>query len=132
MAENPLVFLIGTPPRPNDEGDIFRIRRDEALSGNGDGILWVEFGVDDGVETLEWTRETIDWFQVAKANPSFPHRVNKTAIRRLVKNLGSDDSSWWHLAVGGPRIVAPLSGFDQTGPVDSPSVCHLIPGDLAG
>ena len=93
VAENPLVFLIGTPPRPNDEGDIFRIRRDEALSGNGDGILWVEFGVDDGVETLEWTRETIDWFQVAKANPSFPHRVNKTAIRRLVKNLGSDSAS---------------------------------------
>src|SRR5690606_14404178 len=33
----------------------------------------------------------IDWGQVAKANPSYPHRTGKTAILRMQKLLGSDE-----------------------------------------
>lgn len=83
-AANGLVIMIGTPPRPKDPGDVFRSRREDALAGDGD-TLYVEFSADQNAKI-------IDWNQLAKANPSFPHRTSKTAILRMQKLLGSDDN----------------------------------------
>lgn len=83
-AKNGLVIMMGTPPRPKDPGEVFQSRRDDALSGDED-TLYVEFSADKGAKI-------IDWKQLAKANPSFPHRTSKTAILRMQKLLGSDDN----------------------------------------
>lgn len=84
-APNGLVFLMGTPPRPGkDPGEVFSSRRSDALDGDEDTAL-VEFSADPGARV-------IDWDQLAKANPSFPKRTNKTAILRMQKLLGSDDN----------------------------------------
>lgn len=82
-APNGLVVLMGTPPRPKDQGEVFTSRRQDALDGDPD-TLFVEFSADEDAD-LD------DWDQVAKANPSFPHRTDRTAIRRMRKLLGSDE-----------------------------------------
>lgn len=83
-APNGLVLMMGTPPRPRDPGGVFAARRADALAGDQD-TLYVEFSADRGA-SLD------DWAQLEKANPSFPHRTTKTAVLRMRKLLGSDDS----------------------------------------
>ena len=82
-APNGLVIMMGTPPRPTDIGEVFTARRQDALDGDPD-TLYIELSADPGAKI-------IDWDQVAKANPSFPHRTGKTAILRMQKLLGSDE-----------------------------------------
>lgn len=82
-APNGLVIMMGTPPRPTDNGEVFTARRKDALEGDPD-TLYIELSADKGAKI-------IDWDQVAKANPSYPHRTSKTAILRMQKLLGSDE-----------------------------------------
>lgn len=83
-APNPLFFIIGTPPRPTDSGEVFRRRRTEALSGTAEDMLFVEFSAG-----RDAPRDRIDWAQVARANPSFPTHTPRAAILRIWKNLGA-------------------------------------------
>lgn len=82
-APNGLVIMMGTPPRPTDNGDVFAARRKDALDGDPD-TLYIELSADEGAKI-------IDWEQVAKANPSYPHRTGRAAILRMQKLLGSDE-----------------------------------------
>ena len=84
-APNGLVLLMGTPPRPGDPGEVFTNRREAALSGDDEDILYVEMSADRDANPDD--RE-----QWKKANPSFPHRTSETAILRMRKLLGSVDS----------------------------------------
>lgn len=83
-AWNPQVILMGTPPKPSDASEVFAGLRSEALEGKSEGTLWVEFGADPDCD-LD------DWEAVARANPSFPLRTSKRAIRRLRKLLANDE-----------------------------------------
>ena len=92
QAPNPLIFLMGTPPRPTDVGEVFSRARREALSGESDDQMYLEFSADPDVSTVGWKgdRARVDWAQVGKANPSFPHRTPRTAVLRMLKHLGDD------------------------------------------
>jgi hypothetical protein len=79
-APNPLILLTGTPPRPVDPGEVFTSARMEALSGESEGVLYIEFSADPDADISD--RE-----QWAKANPSYPERTNARAILRMRKNL---------------------------------------------
>lgn len=83
-AKNGLVLMMGTPPRVKDPGEAFGARREDALAGDPDTVF-VEFSADRG-------SKIIDWDQLAKANPSYPHRTSRTAILRMQKLLGSEDN----------------------------------------
>ena len=72
---NPLVLMTGTPPRPSDAGEVFAMHRQDALDGEAEGTLYVEFSADDGASPD-------DRAQLRKANPSYPHRTGERAIRR--------------------------------------------------
>lgn len=85
QADNPLIFLMGTPPRPIDPGEVFKARRREALSGDDEDVMYVEFSADRDAD-LD------DRKQWAIANPSFPRRTPETAILRMKKMLGGDGS----------------------------------------
>lgn len=80
---NPLVFFIGTPPKPTDPADVFMNMRHEALSGESGDYLYVEFSADEDADPND--RE-----QWAKANPSYPHRTPARAILRMKRLLGSE------------------------------------------
>ena len=83
-SPNGLVLMMGTPPRPNDPGEVFTGRRADALSGDGD-TLYVEFSADEGANPD-------DRKQWAVANPSYPSRTTEGAILRMRKLLGSPES----------------------------------------
>ena len=93
-AKNPLFFIVGTPPRPTDSGEVFLRKRIEALSGTSDDLLYVEFSADKDATP----RDRIDWTQVEKANPSFPTHTPRAAILRMWKNLGA--ASFWREGYG--------------------------------
>lgn len=105
MPHGALLLFMGTPPRPVDPGEVFTQRREEALEGKPEGVLrehgdalYVECSADPqvgkpGGPSLD------DVKQVAKANPSYPHRTPPEAIARMRKNLPSDES-WRREALG--------------------------------
>jgi hypothetical protein len=78
---NPLVFFIGTPPKPTDPADVFMNMRHEALSGEATDYLYIEFSADEDADPND--RE-----QWAKANPSYPHRTSIRAMLRMKRLLG--------------------------------------------
>lgn len=83
-APNPLILFAGTPPKPTDPGEVFTMLRTEAMSGEVDGIGYVEISAERG-------SDLDDRSQWLRMNPSYPHRTSERAILRMRKAL-SDDS----------------------------------------
>lgn len=122
VADNPLCFVMGTPPRPQDKGEFFTLMRKEALDGESDGTLYIESSADTGSDPMD--RE-----QWAKANPSYPARTSERALLRLRKKLKNEDS-WRREALGiwdegAQAVVAPSRWRDLVAigpePTDRPS-----------
>ncbi|KFI50581.1 phage terminase [Bifidobacterium callitrichos DSM 23973] len=82
-ARNPLIIYMGTPPKPSDPSEVFSNRRHDALYGESDDTLYVEFSADRDADPE-------DRSQWRKANPSYPSRTSESAILRMRKNLGED------------------------------------------
>lgn len=96
-----LIFYIGTPPRPNDDGEVFTAKRTAALEGRTTDQLMVEMSADadaDPDDRAQWR----------KANPSYPSRTPEESMLRMRANLGSDDA-WLREALG---VWAPV-GSEQ-------------------
>lgn len=90
-APNGLALFMGTPPLPTDPSEAFRRMRTDALSGESDDVVWIEFGADpdsDPDDRKQW----------AKANPSYPHRTPLTSMLRLRKKLSPE--SWMREGLG--------------------------------
>lgn len=85
VSPNPLLFFIGTPPRPKDPGEIFTGKRKEALAGEDEDTVYVEFSADPGCSDK-------DRKQWAKANPSYPMRTDDSAMLRMKKALNTPGS----------------------------------------
>lgn len=83
-AKNPLIFMIGTPPKPEDDSAAFTQLRADALAGRSDDVLYLQFGADP--ETADASSKE-SW---AQANPSFPHYTSWRALQRMVKLLTPD------------------------------------------
>lgn len=127
-APNPLFFIVGTPPRPTDDGAVFTRKRTEAMSGDADDLLYVEFSADAKAAP----RDRIDWDQVAKANPSFPEHTPKTAILRMWKNLGAE--SFWREGYGiwdETGILPPVISAESWDPLTIPPDAAPSDGNLA-
>lgn len=119
-APNPLFFVMGTPPRPKDDGEFFTLLRQEALDGESDSTLYIETSADRGTDPM-------DPDQLRKANPSYPHRTTHRALLRLRKKLKSDDAwnreargIWDEITKQFSPINGPLWGEGvDVGPPDS-------------
>ena len=95
QARNPhggLIFFMGTPPRPVDNGEAFASKRARALSGDVTDLFYVEMGADPDADIDD--RE-----QWARANPSFPRRTPVESMLRMRENI-PDDDSWRREALG--------------------------------
>lgn len=79
-SPNALTIMIGTPPKPIDQSEIFEEARRAALSGDSDDSLYIEFSADPKADID-------DEDQLRKANPSYPKRTNKKSIMRLRRKL---------------------------------------------
>lgn len=89
QAENPQIIMMGTPPKPGDPGEVFTALRKAALDGESEGALYAEFSATSGSPVN--INETGFWDAMAEANPSYPSRTSKRAIKRLRKLLTNDD-----------------------------------------
>lgn len=122
-----LLFFMGTPPRPSDPGEAFKVRRREALEFaseqfspvEGEDALYIECSADRNVGRPGGP-SVDDIEQIKKANPSFPHRTPHRSVLRLRKNLPSD-ASWRREALGvwdedqaGSRLIS-ADEWDATG-----------------
>lgn len=113
--EGGLLFFMGTPPKPKDPGEEFSSRRAKALGGESDGMIYIEFSADDDADPD-------DPDQWAVANPSFPGRTSRDAMRRLRANLTSDEAflrealGIWALAR--TRRVIPQVSWDAQGEIE--------------
>lgn len=91
QSENPLLFFIGTPPKPSDPSEVFTAKRAECLSGEDEDTVYIEFSAERGCDPMDRK----EW---ARANPSFPSRTNESAMLRMKKNL--TDESFIREALG--------------------------------
>lgn len=96
---NPLLFMMGTPPRPTDPGEVFTRMRQEALDSVS--ATWAEetnpsvHGVSDASSlfielSADEDADLDDRDQLRKANASYPHRTSERAILRMRKALSDD------------------------------------------
>ena len=88
-----LPIFMGTPPRPGDASEVWMRAREEALSGESDDLLWVEFAPRDRVDPAKWPPGYVDFEAFAEANPSYPVRTPRAAILRMAKRLSKDSLS---------------------------------------
>ena len=84
QAFNPQVVLMGTPPKPSDPSESFTSMRDDAIAGKSEELLYLEYGAGPDCDIDSWDA-------VTEANPSYPRRTGKRAVRRLRKLLSDDD-----------------------------------------
>lgn len=132
QARNPhggLVFFIGTPPRPVDNGEAFTAKRERALSGKASDIFYVEMSADPQADLDD--RE-----QWAKANPSFPLRTPVESMMRMRENI-PDDDSWRREALGvwqqvSARGVIPVDAWSDRFDEGSMAVDRLALGIEVG
>ncbi|MDH6279352.1 terminase [Prescottella agglutinans] len=82
-SPNPLILMVGTPPKPTDPGEVFTMLRQEAISGESEDTIYIELSADRGDDPED--RE-----QWRKANPSYPSRTNERAMLRMKKSLSED------------------------------------------
>jgi len=125
-APNPLFFVMGTPPRPRDDGEFFTALRVEALEGESDSTLYIETSADRGTPPM-------DADQLRKANPSYPYRTSHRALLRLRKKLKNDDA--WNREARGiwdeiKTLKTPFTNWPNctTGVVPAPDVAPDVLG----
>ena len=88
-----LLFFIGTPPRPTDDGEAFSAKRQQALEGNADDdMVYVEFSADPDASPDDRSQWPI-------MNPSYPSRTPLASMLRMRKNI-PDVASWKREAMG--------------------------------
>lgn len=86
---NPQVWLLGTPPTREDDGEVFESIRDAAIGGASGSAAWAEWGVDSNDEVFvkarndlmarRWTPE-VEYLCWA-ANPAWNLRINHEVVR---------------------------------------------------
>ncbi|QFG08396.1 terminase [Mycobacterium phage Yunkel11] len=116
-SPNGLILFAGTPPKPDDPGEVFTNLRQEAVNGDSDDVAYVEIGAEEGDDP----DADSTW---RKMNPSYPHRTSKRAIQRMRKALswesfrreamGIWDAIAVHMAVVKPAVWNDLR--DPLGP----------------
>ena len=71
--DNPQAWLLGTPPTPTDDGEVFGRLRDSGLAGKDSRSTWIEWSADEGDDF----DDPATW---AKANPALGSRISLDAI----------------------------------------------------
>lgn len=104
---NPQVWLFGTPPTPQDDGEVFARFREAGLEGKDTRLAYLEWAAD--------SQDDIDdpatW---AKANPSYGLRIGHEAIESERSTMSDDQFTLerlgiWDGGIGGQAVIDPAS-----------------------
>lgn len=126
-----LVFFIGTPPRPTDDGESFTKKRKKALDGLTLHQVYVEISADPDTDPDDQSK-------FASFNPSYPHRTPLESMLRMRENI-PDEDAWRREAMGiwpddedqGPPTWQLVDEDQWRGLVDFPQLMGTIGVGLA-
>ncbi len=99
-----LIFFMGTPPRPEDDGEAFTSKRQKAIDGKTKDQMYVEIGAEPDADPD-------DYLKIPTYNPSYPIRTPLEAIQRMRENIPDPESyireamGVWPIAGGG--LISP-------------------------
>lgn len=131
--ENPQAWLLGTPPTPLDDGDVFAGIRDAGVSGKGHNVAYLEWSADEGDDF----DDVGTW---AKANPAYGQRISHEAIASERAAMSDEQFALERLgmwaAAGAHRGVIPLDAWtdrrdEQSIPVDAFALGVEVGPDMA-
>lgn len=80
---NAQIWLTGTPPGPNDPGEVFSRVRSSAMSGKDSRVAWLEWSVEGDVSVEE--RKL--W---AQANPALGYRIDPSAVEDELNSMDAE------------------------------------------
>lgn len=129
---NPQVWLLGTPPTPMDDGEVFGRIRENGITGKDKRLAYLEWSADEG-DDLD---DHATW---AKANPAFGTRISVEAIESeraamSDQQFAMERLGMWSLA--SVRGVIPFDAWadrrdDASVPVDALALGVEVAPDLA-
>lgn len=101
--ENPQAWLLGTPPTPEDDSEVFTKIREAAIEGNTTTLAYVEYSADPKADPKLVTT----W---ASANPAWYTRINHDVVRGEYDSYSPEQFAMERLGiwqVGGsvPRVI---------------------------
>lgn len=91
--QNSQLILLGTPPGPTTNGDVFPRTRRNALSSEHGGTNWIEWSVDEIGDVSDESR----W---EETNPALGYRLTRKAVEKELKTMSPDGFArerlgWW-------------------------------------
>lgn len=89
---NPQVWLLGTPPTAQDDGEVFGRFRDAGLSGKESRLAYLEWSADEDDDI----NDPMTW---AKANPAFGYRISHDAVAGERATMSDDQFSMERLGM---------------------------------
>lgn len=118
---NPQVWLLGTPPTPEDDGEVFESIRTAAIDGGSTASAWAEWGGDTSTDEYKAAKDDIAakrWSAAVEylcwsANPAWNTRINREVVEGELESYTEDEFAqdrvgMWlsDLGVGGTRAIS--------------------------
>jgi phage terminase large subunit-like protein len=97
--DNPQAWLLGTPPTPQDDGEVFGQIREQALEKSGRRLTYVEWSADDQ-DDLD---DVATW---RKANPAYGSRIQRDAIEAERSSMSDQQFAMERLGMWSSDSVA--------------------------
>lgn len=124
--KNPQVWLLGTPPTPEDDSEVFSTIRNSALEGKSKSLAYLEWS-STGDPALDETR--------AEANPAWFTRINHEVVQGEYESMsdeqfGRERLGRWDSA--GQSWIIPREFWESAGDLQSVAVDRLAVGIEAG
>lgn len=91
--QNSQLILLGTPPGPTTNGDVFPRTRKGAMGENAEGTSWLEWSVTEVGDVYDESR----W---EETNPALGYRLTRKSIEKELKTMSPDGFArerlgWW-------------------------------------
>ena len=112
--ENPQAWLLGTPPTPQDDGEVFGQLREQALDKSGRRLAYLEWsaGPDANLDDEESWRS---------ANPAYGTRIQREAIEAERSSMSDEQFAMERLGMWSADSVAQVIDSASWAAVADPS-----------
>jgi len=120
---NPQVWLLGTPPTREDDGEVFESIRAAAIDGVSTAAAWVEWSADPDAKDYDPTSDLTRW----QANPAWNTRINHEIVQGEFESytkeeFAQDRLGIWLSELGTGKRAISAEDWVATGVTEAPTV----------
>lgn len=112
--ENPQAWLLGTPPTPQDDGEVFGQIREQALDKSGRRLAYLEWSANSDVDLDDEEA----W---RSANPAYGTRIQREAIEAERSSMSDEQFAMERLGMWSADSVAQVIDSTSWGQVKDPA-----------